>query len=298
MSEIGEIYAFPYYSASGIVTEDPSGPLVWYGIVVSVTDNAHEIIVNVCNNDKQPTGKYYMIDARIAVSVDADVEVIRTARLRTPKVSKRVGRNALFDYDNTYDHEYKAVDPIKNAVNKYLGELALKFKCKTALVLDFVGNDPLHNGSLATTKVLKENGVRHINVPNNAIDREMAARAASVVGVNVWPMKCNEFLMRPSDDKYSIMFLDFCGQLCTNKEDIQLALDRVYTGKRNRGAVFAVTLYVYRTRDQKKEHCEQFIQNEFEKRDLLYEPLCDGVQNGGVCTWFWILRKKTKCFEM
>ena len=294
------------------------------------TEKKHEIIVEECDDNRKPTGYFYAIDKRTAIPIGKlksnSVKLrkaIYTASMDPRLYARRISRKTMreeYDYipdkkpvadkyesnstehiknsiaDN-YDHKYKATDPIKNFVNQFLGEKAQKFKSKSALVLDFVGDNPLHPGALATTKILQKHGVSHIDVPNDKINYETAENATSFIDANVWPMKCNEFLEKNESARYDIMFLDFCGQLRTNKTDIQLALDRIYTGEQNQGAIFAITLFVSRTKDEKKEHCEKFIQDEFEKRDFLYEPLRDCIPNGHVCTWFWLLREKTKCFK-
>ena len=337
MIEIGKLCAIPYYYEPGHVIKDTDA-IAWYAIpVVMETEKKHEIIVEECDDNKEPVGRYHATDKRTTIpigklklnSVKHRKEILARvatnkhriyARLisRTKMLSacdyipgqerriyvqricrkKKTGEYGYNPYKKSfvdnYDHKYKATDPIKNFVNQFLGEKAQKFKSKSALVLDFVGDNPLHPGALVTTKILQKHGVSHIDVPNNNINYETAENATSFIDANVWPMKCNEFLEKNESARYDIMFLDFCGQLRTNKTDIQLALDRIYTGEQNQGAIFAITLFVSRTKDEKKEHCEKFIQDEFEKRDFLYEPLRECIPNGHVCTWFWLLREKTK----
>lgn len=298
---VGKIYAFPYYCDAG---DDPKGPLAWFGMaVLNIDAESGEVVVQVCDEGVELTNHYYVTDAQIAVDYVEyvkDADAIRRARVNSARHSRKISKKSLIeDYNytpkstavkDTYDYKNKTEDPIKNRVNSYLGEVAYNLGCKRALVLDYVNCDITNPGVLTTSKMLHRQNIYNIDVPNVAIDGETARFVTDLTEINVHAMKCSEFLREHPSKKYDMMFLDFCGQLTTNKSDIVLALDRIDT----KCTLFAVTLYIWRTHDEKKEACERFIVNEFEKRGLSYESLTDGVLNGGVCTWMWILRKNVK----
>lgn len=166
---------------------------------------------------------------------------------------------------------------------------------KTAKTLGYQGkgvalalDDP---NTMLTTGLLATIGVT-VTVPNDVISVNDAALISKHLGnCIIIPSMINDYLKFTST-RYNIVYLDYCGTLYTNQDDIDLVISKhLDTGDVNQGSVVAFTFSIYRNGSNSKEILD-YISNVCDNNNKTFECFFNLEYGKTMYTLLGIIREK------